>query len=408
MSQELALDTAKQEINSGFLEFYELEVGSVPKQQDQVTPQTGANKLYFHDGKNENSNDITYDGNTYVALPIMMTGIEITGDGALNRPTITIANVESMIKSGSTFMTQMEDNSGSDQWNAEVDGVPVTSTDFKLDDLIGSKLTKRTTLEKYLSSNPTIEFPKAVYIIDRIQQKSNLLVTFELAAPFDLAGVRIPARTVVGKYCPWQYQGARSELIASDRRGACVWKEHSQINHGNNTSSSVFLNEDDEPIMKKSILGTAAWSNSTSYSVDAIVVKNNLYYQSKDNSNQGNDPELGEVFWQPIRFYEAWSNSSVSYTIDTLDPRKNSIVLHNNVPWRAIVAHTSSADREPELGSRFWVKADICGKLLTSCKRRYQANGASSATGTNFIQSTQLATARTLPFGGFPGSRKFR
>ena len=132
-------------------------------------------------------------------------------------------------------MTKMTDNSGSDQWNTEVDGVPVTSTDFKLDDLIGSKLTKRTTLEKYLSSDPTIEFPKAVYIIDRIQQKTNLFVTFELAAPFDLAGVRIPARTVVGKYCPWQYQGARSELIASDRRGACVWKEHSQINHGSYT-----------------------------------------------------------------------------------------------------------------------------------------------------------------------------
>jgi len=408
MSQELALDTGKQEINSGFLEFYELEVGSVPKQADQVTPQTGANKLYFHDGKNENSADITYDGNTYVALPIMMTGIEITGDGALNRPTITIANVESMIKTGSKFMTKMDDSSGSDQWNTEVDGVPVTSSDFKLDDLIGSRLTKRTTLEKYLASNPTIEFPKAVYIIDRIQQKSNVLVTFELAAPFDLSGTRIPGRTVVGKYCPWQYQGARSELIASDRRGACVWKEHSQINHGNNTSSSVFLNEDDEPIMKKSVLGTTAWSNSTSYAVDAIVVKNNLYYQSKEGSNQGNDPELGKVFWQPIRFYETWSNNSVSYTIDTTDSRKNSIVLHNNIPWRALIAHTSSNATEPELGSRFWTRADICGKLLTSCKRRYQAQGTSSATGTNFIQSTQLATQRVLPFGGFPGSRKFR
>lgn len=182
MSQELALDTAKQEINSGFLEFYELEVGSVPKQADQVTPQTGANKLYFHDGKNENNADVTYDGNTYIALPILMTGIEVKGDGALSRPTITIANVESLIKTGSKFMTKMTDNSGSDQWNTEVDGVPVTSTDFKLDDLIGSKLTKRTTLEKYLSSNPTIEFPKAVYIIDRIQQKTNLFVTFELAA----------------------------------------------------------------------------------------------------------------------------------------------------------------------------------------------------------------------------------
>ena len=45
MSQELGVDSLKQEINSGLLEFYELEVG--------------ADTLYFHDGKNENSQDLS-------------------------------------------------------------------------------------------------------------------------------------------------------------------------------------------------------------------------------------------------------------------------------------------------------------------------------------------------------------
>ena len=40
MSKDLAIDTSKQAINSGYLEFYELKIG------------TGTvSTLYFHDGK---------------------------------------------------------------------------------------------------------------------------------------------------------------------------------------------------------------------------------------------------------------------------------------------------------------------------------------------------------------------
>lgn len=392
MSQELAVDIAKQEISSGYLEFFELEVGD------------GSNNvLFFHDGKNENAEDITYDGNTYIALPLLLTGIEITSSGAANRPTITIANVESMLKTGSKFKTQMEDGT----WDATVDGEPIAAADFKLDDLVGSRLTRRRTLEKYLSSSPTVEFPTDVYIIDRIQQKTNLFVTFELAAPFDLAGVRVPARTVVGKYCGWEYQGARSELIASDRRGACIWKRNAQIDDGTSTYT-LFVNEHDEPILQLSSLGTVnAWSNSTSYALDAFVTKNNIYYQSKAASNQGNDPEAGEVFWRVVRVYTTWS-SGQSYTVDATDTKRNSIVLRDNVVWRAVVAHTSTNDNAPAAGASFWQRADVCGKLLQSCKLRYQAIGATTATGNDFIPSTELSTKAVLPFGAFPGTRKFR
>tara|TARA_B100000945_G_C20413394_1_gene613850 strand:- start:1531 stop:2709 length:1179 start_codon:yes stop_codon:yes gene_type:complete len=392
MSQELAVDIAKQEISSGYLEFFELEVG-----------EGSNNVLFFHDGKNENAEDITYDGNTYIALPLLLTGIEITSSGAANRPTITIANVESMLKTGSKFKTQMEDGT----WDATVDDELIAAADFKLDDLVGSRLTRRRTLEKYLSSSPTVEFPTDVYIIDRIQQKTNLFVTFELAAPFDLAGVRVPARTVVGKYCGWEYQGARSELVASDRRGACIWKRNAQIDDGTSTYT-LFVNEHDEPILQLSSLGTVnAWSNSTSYALDAFVTKNNIYYQSKAASNQGNDPEAGEVFWRVVRVYTTWS-SGQSYTVDATDTKRNSIVLRDNVVWRAVVAHTSTNDNAPAAGASFWQRADVCGKLLQSCKLRYQAIGATTATGNDFIPSTELSTKAVLPFGAFPGTRKFR
>ena len=96
MSQELSVDISKQAISSGYLQFFELEIGS-----------GSVNKLYFHDGKNENIADITFDGNTYISLPIQMTGVEVTTTGTINRPSITVANVESVLKSQSKFKTEM-------------------------------------------------------------------------------------------------------------------------------------------------------------------------------------------------------------------------------------------------------------------------------------------------------------
>ena len=217
MSQELGVDTLKQEINSGYLEFYELVVG-----------EGSNNTLYFHDGKNENAADIQYDGNTYIAIPILINGIEIKGDGAIARPSLTVANVESLIKSSSKFKTQMADGT----WGAIVDGVPITANDFKLDDLIGSRITRRRTLEKYLTSDPLVEFPKDIYIIDRVAQKTNQFVTFELAPPHDLGGVRLPTRNVIGKYCPWRYQAARNGIVASTQEEGFVVEEKKVFNNG--------------------------------------------------------------------------------------------------------------------------------------------------------------------------------
>ena len=66
-----------------------------------------------------------------------------------------------MLKSQSKFKTQMEDGT----WDATVDGNTMTATDFSLDKLVGSRLIRRRTLEKYLTSSPVVEFGKDTYII---------------------------------------------------------------------------------------------------------------------------------------------------------------------------------------------------------------------------------------------------
>ena len=74
-------------------------------------------------------------------------------------------------------------------------------------DLTGATVTRIRTLARYLdavnfpgSSNPfgtpdpTAEFPQEIYKIDRKSAENRDVVEFELAAVFDLAGIRAPKR----------------------------------------------------------------------------------------------------------------------------------------------------------------------------------------------------------------------
>ena len=397
MSDNLATDQLKQEIDSGLLEFFELTIG------------TGSNNtLYFHDGKKENLSDITFGGNVYVALPIMMDGIELNADGALSRPTLTIANVESILKSGSKFKTQMEDGT----WGATVNSEPLVANDFKMDHLVGAILVRRKTLEKYLTSDPIVEFEKDEYIIDRISGRDNNFVTLELASPFDIGGIRIPNRVVIGKYCPWVYQGASPDVLPENRIGACNWKKENQkLSNGNRVS--VFVSDNDEPILLKSAivaLGSGVYftSKQSSHDLNDFVASNGLYYRSRQDLNTGALNK--KVFWTVVRVYTEWSSDDTDedeYTTD-IDHRKSAHVYHSSTVWRCVKAHIKNTNFPPSLDSRHWVRADLCGKLLESCKQRYQARGMNTSSGRNFIASDKSNTTAILPFGGFPGSRKFR
>jgi lambda family phage minor tail protein L len=184
-----------QSVNpSSIIELFELEL---------VANIHGSSFTYrFHAGTNDLSpaGDIVWDSNTYSRLPIEAEGFEYNAEsGSLPRPTIRVANLLGSI-------TAILLN---------VNGITAGN------DLTGAKLTRVRTLVRYIDgvnftggTNPygtpdtTARLPDEIYYVARKVSENRDAVTFELAAAFDLAGVRSPKRQCNANLCPWIYQGA--------------------------------------------------------------------------------------------------------------------------------------------------------------------------------------------------------
>ena len=74
---------------------------------------------------------IVFNGNTYYAMPIELSNFDIKSEGAMSRPRLLIANIESILRDTSLF--QNADDGGTD-------GI----SSFKIDDLIGKRRSDRT------------------------------------------------------------------------------------------------------------------------------------------------------------------------------------------------------------------------------------------------------------------------
>lgn len=357
---DIIATTQGQEINDGYIELFQI-----------TSPNTNKPVMYFHPGLNNNLDKIEFrdpDGTlrTYEPFPITLEGEKLEADGVTNRPVLTVANVTSLFS----------DALG----------------DFEFEDLIGYRLIKRTTLESNLNTNPPIEFPQVCYIIDRISSENPTVVTFELAVPFDLENIKMPRRVVIGKYCAWLYQGA------ADGKGGCSWPKNSQKTFGDSTTVPMYFTDNDEPILSTTQLPSNAtgWGTSTSYGIDAIVQRDGKYYKSLIEDNVGMRPEDDEGVWQLCQRYTSWS-SGTSYSV-------GDFVKYDNVTvWKCVIAHTSSSSKVPEDLSKYWIRGDVCGKTLNSCRIRYAA-----IRGTNNVPKTETNSTVTLPFGAFPGSERFR
>lgn len=477
MSNLIATDAQDLEIASSIVELFEITIGAVP---DGAAANT--NILYFHAAKDLDastvSKDLVFNGNTYVTIPIEMDDIEKKTGGVMNRPKLTIANVESLLVFGSSFKTQMQDGT----WNAAIDKETITANNFRLDDLIGQRLTRRKTLEKYTGSATAYEFDTETFIFDRISAKTLISCEFELSSPADIGGVRVPNRQVIGKYCPWVYQGFEAGLSKS----ACSWATNQQRTIGNDTYDFYFT-KDDEPLVLGSYFPsgsvTAAWkgpysagayssgeyvshksaytaaivapapNSSTNFNIagsntdiqpgfeitaasgvpsgttvvriagtnvtasaaisasvtQVITFKSPLtYYRAEADMTAAEviTPIARSSKWRVVRTYTNW-NASSTYTPNTSDPRRSPYVRHSNTIWRVLQPNTGVI---PGTDNRVWVRGDVCGKLLESCKIRYQATPkiTIAANMPNGLPDVDVDTTKVLPFGGFPGSRKFR
>ncbi len=182
-----AVSAVGEELNklapSAVIELFEL---------DGTASSIGVDQVYrFHAGVNEQiSGNIVWNGQTYQRYPIEATGFTYQGGGQLPRPTISISNVLSL----------------------------ATTLVLEYNDLVGATVTRIRTLKKYIdavnftsetnaTADPFAEFPREIYIVDRKVSENRAVVSFELAATFDVAGVKLPRRQIIQNICPWTYKG---------------------------------------------------------------------------------------------------------------------------------------------------------------------------------------------------------
>ena len=139
----------------------------------------------FHNGTNALSNgDIIWAGNTYVKMPITAEGFAYQR-GQIPRPTLTVSNALGTITA--ILLNVNSVTTGNDLTGATVTRIRTLARFIDSINFIGNT-------NPFGTPDPTAEFPQEIYKIDRKSTESRDIVQFELAAPFDLAGVRSPKR----------------------------------------------------------------------------------------------------------------------------------------------------------------------------------------------------------------------
>ena len=159
------------------------------------TTMHGVSDIYrFHAGTNAvgNNGNVVWAGNTYQAMPIEAEGFEYSGNGQLPRPKIRVSNIMGTI-------------------TAVILSLP--------NGLEGAKVTRIRTMARYLDAinfsggtnpygtpDPTAEFPREVFYIDRKSVENRDVVEYEMCSAFDLIGVRAPKRQCIANICQWVYR----------------------------------------------------------------------------------------------------------------------------------------------------------------------------------------------------------
>lgn len=352
----MLLDINKQRVDSEIVELFEILI-------ENTTHRFTNNPV-----------SVTFGGNSYIAIPLYFSGYDQKSEGAYSRPTVTIANVLTTFKNA----IQISNN-----------------------DLVGKKFTRRKTLAKYLNSNPIIEMPKQVFTIDRIESETAQSVTFELTSGFDLQGITVPNRYVLANTCTWLYQGVQRSSL-----GGCTWKTTND-----NPGFTVRYDSNDRPIVSGTIPDMPASGASVLqnyiYRVGQNVTSNSgasvtryRYYQALVAFTKTASFETAN--FRQCRLIEgAWNTDA--YATYAQGRIFNPVVTYGDKVW---VAVSPSTNITPGTDEFYWERLDTCGKKLSSCAIRFKAKVFNSQGFSSPSVSDDNSDA-ILPYGGFPGAKRF-
>jgi len=386
------IDTVQElEIDDAYIELFDIRLKYVNSSGNLDTTQV----YHLIDGLEDGTTNLwmPYDTNDngslewaeYIALPIAIEGVSTSSDGAQGRPTLSLANVAALARSVSADDDGIDDEiafSGGAS-DASVYSILEELNISKNEDVLGSVVLHRKTLLKntyvYDSGNHYTyedritkatpidpvplpkEFPSGRYILDRVAAENQIIVQFELASPFDIQGLKVPNRYIIGKYCPWEYKG----LVDGSVKSGCSWENNGV---GAVTTSTLTGATDGEYIINEAspgvTLNTTASSPPSGWTLKIEIDSNTVLVTI---SRPGSSFEFNDT----IVVSSSIIGGSEDLTLTVVN-RVNFDIDNNN---------TNST-------------GDVCGKTIQSCKARFNFGDAEKDV--------------PLPFGGFPGSRKFR
>ncbi len=163
---------------------------------------------YFHNGVGENNNaNLIFDNNEYTRMPIEAEGFEFNGK-QLPRPTIRISNILGTFTT--ILLTLSQGLEGAKVTRIRTLERYIDNTNFDGGDIVqeynsayyivqedGEVIDQEEGTNPHGTPDATATFPSEIYYISRKARENREMVEFELAASFDLDGVRLPKRQVL-------------------------------------------------------------------------------------------------------------------------------------------------------------------------------------------------------------------
>ena len=364
-----AIASALQEISpSALIELFQLELNEL---------QHGVNETYyFHAGTNTNDyQELIWNAQPYMALPIEVDGFEYSGQGTLPRPKMRISNLLGTITA--LILTLPEGLEGAkltrirtlarfiDAANFKSDEYLLTEDDFALmyedDTFIYQEVGN-----PFGTPDPLAYISKEKYLISQKIMENSNLIQFELITPFDLQSLESASRAIYGKYCYWQYRGS-----GCNYKGDLICKEN-DLYFSKNPKSIKYSNGSYREVVDP------ASGKIISFADESEAIE---YYSWREDKNY----EAGDVV--------------VIANIDL-----NGLKDPPYTWFVCITTHLSSRLTYPNKSTSFWEK-DGCSKGVEACKKRFLKITDQKLNGYNNDFEVMMGI---LPFGGFPGTDKFK
>jgi lambda family phage minor tail protein L len=164
------------------IELFTLDASGIPS---AYTGEPGP-VFAFHNCNGQGTEPIYFQGTAYQPFPFKTTGFDVSSQGKMPRPTITVANI------GGVFSSILQEF---DQLNGSILTRIRTLFQF-LDYLPGSS-----PLTPMDTSDPTQFMPMDQFAIDRKSAETKQALAFEMSAQFDVQGVMLPRRQLTANAC---------------------------------------------------------------------------------------------------------------------------------------------------------------------------------------------------------------